>query len=940
MNSFTDAEMIILLVTDNRQYSDALAERLPAGLPESKLTVVASLSEARKYLEVNRPDLIITDVFLPDGSGLELLQVSGSDLPWPVLVASIHADELLALEAIKAGAVDFVVKSASMFENLPHIIRRSFLYWEHIKERRWAEKALIKSQRTIRQILDMVPHHIHAKDAEGRFIMANKAVSESYHMTPEEFVGQAHTAVAMDEEEVRRMLEDDREVMRTGKPKHIPEETCIDADGKLHWLETTKVPFDNDGQPAVLIVAIDITERKAAEEALRESESRYRELFNHAPAGIYEIDFLENRFVNVNDVACHYLGYSKEEILSLNPFDILSEESKRHFAERLMCFQAGTPVPDMTEFEVVARSGQVYWVLLTINFLKKNGRISGATVVAHDISERKRAEELVRLQRDLSAGLSAARTLDEANTLCLESVLHVSGVDCAGLYLVNEDGGLDLASQKELPGKFLTEASHYDADSPNCRLVMKGQPLYLDYADLLKMLNPDKLAVNSEGFRAAAAIPLLHEGRVVGCLNAASFTVEEIAPSDRLTLEAIAAQVGVAIMRLQTEERLRRTEEQFRQAQKMEAVGHLAGGVAHDFNNLLSAIMGYTELSLMDLNSQSTVYGNLQQVLTAGERARDLVRQLLAFSRKQLLEMKVLNLNDVISNLHKMLRRLISEHIILRTHLEPDLWNVCADPTQIEQILMNFAINSRDAMPNGGELSVETSNLVVGESQAASLTGGRTGHFVQLSVRDTGTGMDGETLNRIFEPFFTTKEKGKGTGLGLSTVYGIVKQHDGFVWPESEPGGGTLFRVILPRERSEIKDEAEFILNCGDCSGRETLLVVEDEELVRTLARDILQGLGYEVLTAGNGQEALRLMMNHRGRIDLLLTDVIMPGMNGREVYECLCGVRPELKVVFVSGYDDDIIGRHGVLDPGIKLLTKPFTVGGLTRIVRETLDS
>ncbi len=384
----------------------------------------------------------------------------------------------------------------------------------------------------------------------------------------------------------------------------------------------------------------------------------------------------------------------------------------------------------------------------------------------------------------------------------------------------------------------------------------------------------------------------------------------------------------------------KRLEEQFRQSQKMEAVGQLAGGIAHDFNNLLTVITGYSELLLGQLESADPMRKDLETIGKAGERAAQLTRQLLAFSRKQVLQPAVLDLNVLVENLNKMLRRMIGEDIDLVTVLAPDLGPVKVDPGQVEQIIMNVAVNARDAMPRGGMLTIETSNVELCEDYAQKHIAVLPGSYVVLAVSDTGCGMDAETKAHIFEPFFTTKGPGKGTGLGLATVYGIVKQSGGNIWVYSELGQGTTFKIYFPRVTQGQKAVLEPKTSYESRGGKETVLLVEDEPGVRKLACKILQTKGYKLIEASRGAEALALCETHKGMIDLLITDVVMPDISGRELADRLRSGHPGLRLLYMSGYTDEAVIRHGVLDAGVAFLQKPFTPEALARRVRQVLDA
>jgi PAS domain S-box-containing protein len=380
-------------------------------------------------------------------------------------------------------------------------------------------------------------------------------------------------------------------------------------------------------------------------------------------------------------------------------------------------------------------------------------------------------------------------------------------------------------------------------------------------------------------------------------------------------------------------------ENQFRQAQKMEAVGRLAGGVAHDFNNLLMVISGYAEVLLEQTRKGNPLYPKIEAIHQAADRATTLTRQLLAFSRKQLLELKVVDLNVIVEDMERLLHPLIGETIELHTQLALDLGRTRADSGQIEQVIMNLVVNSKDAMPHGGKITIQTANAKLNnEDRRREYTYIQPGQYVVLSVTDTGEGMDKETQLRIFEPFFTTKEKGKGTGLGLSTVYGIIKQSGGYVLVESEPGQGTTFRIYLPRVEDALEPAGLVDAARSQAGGSETVLLVEDEESVRQLVRETLELKGYKVLEADNGETALQIVTEYSSKIHILITDVVMPGMSGRELSARLCASCPQTKVLYLSGYTEDAIVHEGVIDPETAFLQKPFTLQMLARKVREVL--
>jgi two-component system cell cycle sensor histidine kinase/response regulator CckA len=392
--------------------------------------------------------------------------------------------------------------------------------------------------------------------------------------------------------------------------------------------------------------------------------------------------------------------------------------------------------------------------------------------------------------------------------------------------------------------------------------------------------------------------------------------------------------------RRRAEEALQKSEEQLRQWQRVEAIGRLAGGVAHDFNNLLMTIKGCSELLLGGLDRRDSRREEVEEIRKAAERATALTRQLLAFGRRQVLQPQVLDLNEVVANMDRMLQRLIGEDIQLFTVLDPELWPVKVDPGQIEQVIMNLAVNARDAMPSGGKLTIETANVLLDEDYARRHVSVKPGPCVMLAVTDNGCGMDKETQSHLFEPFFTTKKTGEGSGLGLSTVYGIVKQSEGNVWAYSELEQGTTFKIYLPRIEEAVKRYRPKAGPAISPGGSETILLVEDEEAVRTIVSKILQNKGYTVLEAHQGNEALQICEHHEGLIHLMVTDVVMPQMSGRELAERLAILRPEIRVLFMSGYPDNAIVHHGVLGTGTAFLQKPFSLYALECKVRELLDA
>jgi len=504
------------------------------------------------------------------------------------------------------------------------------------------------------------------------------------------------------------------------------------------------------------------------------------------------------------------------------------------------------------------------------------------------------------------------------------------------------------------------EVPHNLSEQPAARRLLEtGESLLVPHFDLTSLqghATPEIVwTYQTIGIHSLLMVPLRVRGQALGLLSLFRFLPSSPAfdEDDRELAQALADHAALAISnagllesvtrelgeRRRAEEALRKSEEQLRHAQKMEAVGRLAGSVAHDFNNLLSVILSYSELTLESLKPIDPLRAEIEAIKKAGERASDLTRQLLAFSRQQILTPRIVDLNRVVEESERMLRRLIGEDIALQMNYGAAISKVKVDPSQIDQVILNLAINARDAMPVGGKLTIETMNVALDQSYTTAHFGVAAGPYVMLAVTDSGVGMDAATQARIFEPFFTTKELGKGTGLGLSTVFGIVQQSGGTIWVYSEPGAGTTFKVYFPAADGAIVAPDE-VVHPSTLQGTETILLVEDQEEVRKVAVQILKRYGYHVIEAGNAGEALLSCERHPRTIHLLLTDVVMPQMSGRELAERLLQIRPDMKVLYMSGYTENTIVHHGMLDSGIAYMQKPLLPEMLARRVREVLET
>jgi len=632
---------------------------------------------------------------------------------------------------------------------------------------------------------------------------------------------------------------------------------------------------------------------------IRESEEKYRLHFENVSDVIFSID-PELRIISISPSVETVLGYKPEELIGkhFQDLNVLAPEYIEIALTETMRAFAGEKI-DSPVFEFIAKDGTIKFGEVNGTPLLHDGKAIALIAVARDITDKKLAEKALHREKE------------KFRVLVEESPLGVS--------IVGKDG-----HYKYINPRFIELFGYTQEDIPTGRKWFRKAFPDREYRNqVISTWIADNEKSKTSEFRPRTFNVKCKDGlnKVIQFLPVTMETGDQFVIYEDIT---------------EHEE----LEEQLRQAQKMEAIGRLAGGVAHDFNNLLTAIIGNADLTLMSLDKDSPLIENIEEIKKTGHRASSLTRQLLAFSRKQVLQPKVIDLNELIIDLKKMLRRLIGEDVKLETFMEPDLGWVKTDPGQIEQVLLNLAVNARDAMPRGGKLTIETTNVDIyeGYSHKHALQM-RYGPYVVLAVSDTGIGMDKEVLSHIFEPFFTTKEVGKGTGLGMATVYGIVKQNNGYIWVYSEPNLGTTFKIYLPKIKEKFESKQKEHIPKRVLIGSETILMVEDNDEVRNLIKNILQRYGYKLLKAENGKEALRISRQHQHPIHLMLTDVVMPGMNGRELSERIQSQRPEIKVLYMSGHTGDAIVHHGVLAPGVNFIQKPFTSEKLAGMIRKVLD-
>ena len=674
-------------------------------------------------------------------------------------------------------------------------------------------------------------------------------------------------------------------------------------------------------------------QRRRMEAALRESEERFSKAFRCSPDAITITTLEEGHYLEVNDGFLRLTGYEREEVIGHTAAELKVWADPAARPQLLRELRERGAVHDR-EFPFRVKSGEVRTFLVSADIIEI-GTEECLLAVSRDITERQRAEEALASSEARYRGLFEDSPVslweeDFSTVKTFLDSLRAQGITDFDTYFQEHPEAVARCAE----GVKVVDVNRaalelFEASSKG---ALRGSLAAVFTQESLSTFRQELVAL-------AAGQPGVETETVARTLTSKVRNLAvrwTLAPGCEDTFDRVLVSV------LDITER-KTLEEQLRQAQKMEAVGRLAGGIAHDFNNLLNVVLGYSEMLAGRLGSDLKLQDMVSEIRKAAERATSLTRQLLAFSRKQVLQPQVLNLNDVVADTEKMLQRLIGEDIELVSKLHAALGNVKADPGQIEQVIMNLAVNARDAMPAGGKLTIETANVDLDDAYARNHATAQPGSFVLLAVSDTGCGMDEITRAHIFEPFFTTKQENKGTGLGLATVYGIVKQSGGWVWVYSEPGHGSTFKIYLPRVQAaaEALPECEPPL-CGvltDTGEKKTVLLAEDEQALRQLIRHFLQELGYTVLESTTIAEAVQLAEQHPDPIHLLLTDVVMPGSSGRALADRVLALRPDIKVLYMSGYPDETIVHHGVLAPGVDFLQKPFTVDALARKLRAVLN-
>ena len=779
----------------------------------------------------------------------------------------------------------------------------------NITDRKRAEQSLQESETQTRLLLDSTAEAIYGIDIHGLCTFCNSACLRRLgYAEPQQLLGKNmhalmhHTRVGgtpYPVEECRIF-----QAFRQGEGSHVEDEVLWRADGSSFPAEYWSHPIRKEGQIVGSVVTfLDITERKKLEEQFRQAQQRLSHVVSSSPAVLYTVAISDDQIRGISwmsDNIRDMLGYEATETYGAEWWTAHVHPDDVHpIVDNVHHDLLGQGVAAY-EYRFQHCDGSYRWIRSEIRLVRdEGGKAIEAVGSWSDITERKEAEEAYGKVQERLNGLFNSSSDGMVYTTLDGLILDANNAFCQ-LTGYCRDELVNMRRYQDITPPQFREAEAVRIES----ILRTGKPEEYEKEYQRKDGKPVPISLTAFAVKN-------REGHPVGLAG----IVKDITERKQL-------------------------EEQYRQAQKMEAVGRLAGGVAHDFNNLLTVIMGYSEIYLGKLRPEDPLRIPLTEIHKAGERATGLTRQLLAFSRKQVLMPVVLDLNTIIADLEKMLHRLIGEDVTLTVLAGPDLWQVKADPGQMEQVVMNIIVNARDAMPQGGKLLLETKNVELDAGYAQTHTEAKPGEYILVAISDTGCGMDAAVKARIFEPFFTTKGPTKGTGLGLATVFGIVKQSAGHIEVYSEVGQGTTFKIYLPRDRSGEPIALSPRTKEPVRGGTETILLVEDEEGVRTLAREVLQEHGYTVLDARHGGDALVICETRSQPIDLMITDVVMPHFSGRQLAERLATRQPTMKVMFMSGYTDDAIVHHGVLESGMPFLQKPFAPEALIRKVREVLDN
>jgi len=1086
--------MRIMILEDEVAHAEAVRRAFQSSGTNADIQVAGTLREYRAAVAARPPDIALLDLNLPDGRAVEVLTSPPEAGPFPVLIMTSYGNEQVAVEAMKSGALDYVVKSPGTFAAIPRTVDRALREWNLLQERKQAETALQESERMLRGILAASPVGI-GLTVNRRMKWVNDSWVRMFGFTHESEYMDQPTRILYPSEEA---YEEARgRVYANLEEGVVPDVDTVmqRKDGSLFHANVRITLADpHDPSKGTLSVITDISERKRMEQALRESEAWHRLVVENSNDIIWTLDLASRRFMFSSGAVERILGYPAGTALNLTLDDFFTPETKQRVLATFRKLTEATEDRVLVEAEHRHKNGSTVWLEISASLMKDDlGKPVGIMGVSRDITERKRAEDA--LQRRI---IALTRPLDDAAAIRFSDLFNIEDIqriqdtfaDATGVAsIITRPDGTPITrptnfcrlcieiirkTEKGLANCCLSDAviGRHNPSGPIVQPCLSGGlwdagasitvggkhianwligQIRNEELDENRMMQyADRIGADPEEFkRALAEVPVMSREQFEKVAQALFSLANELslrayqnvqqarfiterkkAEALRIRLVTAVEQAGEAVVITDTKgniqyvnpaferisgysrdevignnprilksgyhdqifyQKLWRTlesgdvwtghfvnkrkdgtlyhedctispvrarsgeivnfvavkrdisqevqlEQQLQQAQKMEAIGTLAGGVAHDFNNLLQVVLGYSEYVLMDESLSPSARNDLMTISQAARNGADLVRRLLTFSRKTEIQPRPLNLNHQIRRVEKMLSRTIPKMINLELVLAQELATMNADPTQIEQILMNLAVNAKDAMPDGGRLTFETETVFLDDDYCRAHIEFTTGKYVLLKVTDTGMGMDRTTAQRIFEPFYTTKGPTEGTGLGLAVVYGIVKQHGGHILCYSEPGVGTTFKIYFPTLESPPDFEETFQRSTSS-GGTETILLVDDEESIRNLGERILTTAGYKVLTARDGKEALEIYGKDKDRISLVVLDLIMPEMGGKQCLEELLQADAEVKIVVASGYSANGPTKEALSRGAKGFISKPFDMRQLLAMVRKAID-
>lgn len=887
------SDFSLLILEDSPADAELMVLRLSEEGLEPRWRLVESKEAFLQALE-EEPDLILADWAVPGFSGIEalrLLRERGLDIPFIIVKGSMG--EEAAVEAMRAGAYDLVLKERLL--RLPSAVKRALEERRTRAEKERAEEALRERERRLRDIFDSIQDAVFILDLEGRFIEANETACRALGYSRTELLKMP--PIEIDEEGQARMVPQRLQRLRS-EGRLIFETVHRRKDGSVFPVEVHCKVFEYEKREAILSIARDITERRRMQEEILQGREDLANLIDSVQGMVYScMNDRDWTMTFVSHGCLDLTGYNPKELLHnrVVAYNDLIHPDDRQYVRDAVQAALLEKRPYLLEYRIISKEGATKWVWEKgRGVFDREGSLVSLEGIINDITDKKLAEaERERL-------FTAVEQAGEA--------IFITDKEGAILYVNPAFERITGYSAKEALGN-------------NARILKSGRQDQAFYKALWDTITAGKT----------------WKGRLInrrkdGTLYTEEATISPVSdPSGRIVNYLAVKRDITAQLEL---------EERFHQAQKMESIGRLAGGVAHDFNNMLGVIMGHAELALEDPAISPRLASALKEIMKAAERSANLTRQLLGFARKQTISPRVIDLNETVEGMLKMLRRIIGENISLAWLPSSGLWPVKMDPTQVDQILANLCVNARDAIGTGGNISITTANHSFDEAFCRANKGFSPGDYVCVAVSDDGCGMDKATMEKIFEPFFTTKGVGEGTGLGLATVYGIVRQNNGFVRVDSRPGEGASFEIYIPRHEGSVAERGEEKALAAEIGLGETVLVVEDDPSLLKLISKVLQTAGYDVLAASSAEPALALAASHRGPIDLLVSDVVMPGMDGRALAGRILEARPDVKVLFLSGYPADFIARQGGLEEGAAFLSKPFTPRALAAKVKEVLKA